>query len=121
MDGKTICAMKEGDQMNGIEIKDNTKEVISEVNSAIAVALEKIGLKAERYAKAYCPVDTGRLRNSITHEINEKNKTVVIGTNVEYGPAIEFGHSKKAPKGYLRPAIFNHMEIYKEIVTDELP
>ena len=52
--------------------------------SQIEKALEKVGLTAERYAKLACPVDTGRLRNSISHT-HDKN-TAYIGTNVEYAP-----------------------------------
>ena len=52
--------------------------------SQIERALEKVGLTAERYAKLACPVDTGRLRNSISHT-HDKN-TAYIGTNVEYAP-----------------------------------
>lgn len=52
--------------------------------SQIEKALEKVGLIAERNAKLACPVDTGRLRNSISHT-HDKN-TAYIGTNVEYAP-----------------------------------
>ena len=52
--------------------------------SQIETALEKVGLMAERNAKLACPVDTGRLRNSISHA-HDKN-TAYIGTNVEYAP-----------------------------------
>ena len=52
--------------------------------SQIETALEKVGLTAERNAKLACPVDTGRLRNSISHT-HDKN-TAYIGTNVEYAP-----------------------------------
>lgn len=52
--------------------------------SQIETALEKVGLMAERNAKIACPVDTGRLRGSITHT-HDKN-TAYVGTNVEYAP-----------------------------------
>lgn len=69
-----------------VEIQDNTPEVLAEIKNAILRALESIGLKAEKYAKQECPVDTGNLRNSITHVVQEKEKAVYIGTNVEYAP-----------------------------------
>lgn len=68
--------------ISGIEIKDNSSHFIGAKNSAVAKALEMIGLKAENYAKLLCPVDTGRLRNSITHK--QQGETEIIGTNVEY-------------------------------------
>ena len=56
--------------MSGIEItNDHTAEVIAEKDAAVLQALEAIGIKCEGYAKLLCPVDTGRLRNSITHAL----------------------------------------------------
>lgn len=46
---------------------NNTNQILSQANSAIMKALNMCGLQMERYAKLACPVDTGRLRNSITH------------------------------------------------------
>ena len=50
-----------------ISVTSRRTAVQSEVNKAIARALEICGGKAETYAKKNCPVDTGYLRNSITH------------------------------------------------------
>jgi hypothetical protein len=68
-----------------VEIQDNSKEVSAEIKAALLRGLEKIGLVAEGYAKKLCPVDTGNLRNSITHVIDEGGDAVYIGTNSEYG------------------------------------
>ena len=45
-----------------------------------------------------CPVDIGRLRNSITHSLNKGDKSVSIGTNVEYAIYVEEDETK-AHKG----------------------
>ena len=74
-----------------------------------------IGGKVGSYAKKLCPVDTGRLRNSITHQQYDEN-TEVIGSNVEYAPYVELGTHKQAPKPFLRPAAENHTEEYKAII-----
>lgn len=50
------------------------------------------GLKGD--AKAQAPVDTGRLRASISSEVNESTYNAKVGTNVEYAEAVEFGTSK---------------------------
>ena len=65
-----------------VDYKDNSKQVLSAMEKGIKNGLEAIGLTAETYAKKITPVDTGRLRNSISHETDEK--AVYIGTNVEY-------------------------------------
>ena len=98
----------------------HAKDVLSAEKEAARLALEIIGGKAETYAKKLCPVDTGRLRNSITHQQYDDN-TEVVGTNVEYAPYVELSHharnGKLVPgKPFLRPAAEGHAEEYKEII-----
>jgi len=93
----------------------HAKEILSKEQAARNRALEIIGGKAESYAKKLCPVDTGRLRNSITHQQYDDN-TEVIGTNVEYAPFVELGTHKQKAQPYLRPAAENHSAEYKEII-----
>lgn len=105
----------------GLEVvKDNTDEAVDAIGSAIAAALEEVGLAAEGYAKAACPVDTGRLRNSITHVARPDEKAVYIGTNVEYAPDVELGtvHHKAQP--YLKPAASEHADTYRAIIERRL-
>ena len=68
----------------------------------------KAGRNVERGAKRYCPVDTGRLRSSITSVIGEDENgdvVVAIGTNVDYAPHIEFGTSRQTAQSFLRRAL----------------
>lgn len=130
-----------------VEFKSNLGEVLRESQEAIERAAEIIGGMAESYAKELCPVDTGNLRNSITHTTENNGHTVVIGSAVKYAPYIELGtgiyakgesHAKKIPwyykddKGewhktygmkprpYLRPAIERHKDEYREVLKAEL-
>ena len=66
---RSLRATKGRECMSDITIKitDNSDEFIEILKSRIPVALEACGLQAERSAKLLCPVDTGRLRNSITY------------------------------------------------------
>ena len=93
----------------------HVQEALNGMEKAKATALEVIGGKAESYAKKLCPVDTGRLRNSITHAQYDEN-TEVIGTNVEYAPYVELGTFKQSAQPYLRPACENHTIEYRNIV-----
>jgi len=104
-----------------VVINKNNADLIAEnIGNAIAVALEEIGLAAERYAKENLTknksVDTGRLRNSVTHAINMDEKAVYVGTNVEYGPYVELGTSRSRAKPYLQPAAEQHEKTYKAIL-----
>ena len=103
--------------MASVEVKDYSKFVLSAYEQAWERSLEKIGLVAEGYAKKACPVDTGRLRNSITHEVEDEN--VYIGSNVEYAPDVELGTRKQKAKPFLKPAATDHSETYKQIILDE--
>lgn len=59
--------------------------------------LMKACLLVENEAKRKCPVDSGQLRASITHEID--GNTGVVGTNVEYAPYVEYGTGIHARDG----------------------
>lgn len=90
--------------VGGIEItSNNINEILDALggpDGAVERVLTMIGIKAEKYAKARCPVGTpestgikgyrgGTLRNSITFQV--EGDTLSIGTNVEYAPYVELG------------------------------
>ena len=77
-----------------IKFTDNSKEVLEAMQQAAVRALEKCGLTAEGYAKRLCPVDTGNLRNSITHTGDEEEPAAYIGSTVEYAAYVELGTGK---------------------------
>ncbi len=56
-------------------------------------ALAKSGEIVRADAAANCPEDTGRLRQSITSQV--EGDSAVVGTNVEYGIHVEFGTGSK--------------------------
>lgn len=123
--------------MAKVDVKDYSKEAMSAYNQARERSLEIIGLKAEEYAKGECRVDTGRLRNSITHALSgestsfsytddngksynggisapdDGDSAVYVGTNVEYAPIIE------TKDHFLVRAATTHPNTYKQIITDE--
>ena len=65
-----------------VDYKDNSQQILTAMEKGIKNGLEAIGLTAETYAKQETPVDTGRLRNSISHTVD--GEAVYIGSNVEY-------------------------------------
>ena len=97
-----------------MEIKSHRKEIQDAFDNQIEKALTIIGLTAERYAVEACPKDTGRLANSITHQVGDKE--VAISTNVSYASYVELGTSRQAPQPYLRPAASDHADEYTDIV-----
>ena len=110
---------------NDFTFVDNSDKVLQELAEKSDIILEAWGLLGERYAKEYCPVDTGRLRNSITHATDKEEKAAYIGTNVYYSIPVETGHILPngkfvPPKPYIKPAIENHVDEYKAIVKKYL-
>ena len=132
-----------------IEYRDNTEEVLSALEAAIKRGNEAIGMTAERHAKKKCPVDTGRLRNSITYALageethvksyrankggkeretysykgtadGEKGSGVYIGTNVEYAVFVENGAQGRTAVHFLQDAAANHSDEYKRLMEDSM-
>lgn len=109
--------LTESDNAALVEIRENNAQQVEDaMNQAIAKALTMIGLKAEGNAKNACPVDTGRLRNSITNAIDMEENAVYIGTNVEYAPYVELGTMRQDPHPYLKPAAADHGDEYRAIL-----
>lgn len=104
--------------MDNFKFKSRRDEVLDELDNALEVALEEIGLTAEGFAKKKCPVDTDRLRNSISHASTED--TAYVGTNVEYAVYVEMGTVNTKPQPYLRPAVTEHKDTYRAIVKRNL-
>ena len=132
-----------------VKLTDNSSEILYAAAEAKKAALEAVGLKAEKYAKKeltdFPAVDTGRLRNSITHATVLEEGAEYIGTNVEYGKWIEHGtgiyasdgQGKKDPwvyqddegnyhltKGvrpvhFLKKAATEHTKEYREITEEK--
>lgn len=99
--------------------KDNTQEVLDALEKAKKRGLEAIGLAAEGHAKKYeTAVDTGRLRNSISHATDDE--AAYIGTNVEYAPYIELGARGKEGLHFLQKAASNHTDEYKRLMEDSM-
>ena len=151
-----------------VTVNSNKDELLDTLRDAVPVILTDWGMTAERYAKDKCPVDTGRLKNSITWAISgrpaniteyrgndthgrtattirngtagkpapkprdgtysgtapddpEDKLSVYIGTNVKYAPYVELGTSKmRKPQPFIRPAIANHINEYKDILKNYL-
>ena len=104
------------------EVFDYSPVFIEAMKEQVLLGLESIGQECEGYAKEDCPVDTGRLRNSIAHKVIDNEKAVYIGTNVEYAPYVEYGdyNHTTCKNHFLRDAATNHKEHYKQIMEAAL-
>lgn len=103
---------------NSVKFTDNSRAILAAIPPAEQRALETIGLVAEGYAKKLAPVDTGNLRNSISHAVEDK--AAYIGTNVEYAAFVEIGTSRSKAQPYLKPAASDHARTYRNIIETEM-
>ena len=121
------------------ELKSNRKEVLRSSEEAVERGLAAIGMRAVTYThrpkeRGGTPVDTGRLRNSIAWATASQggggmdapsgggadDRTVIIGTNVEYGETVEEGTSKRKPAHMLRNALTDGSDEYARIMEAAL-
>lgn len=130
---------------NSQEIKSAVEEAKYIALTIIGLKMEKyakalcpVGTSESTGIKGY---RGGTLRNSITNEVD--GDTVRVGSNVEYAPYVELGTGPHFtpppdweqfttnigtgvgrgyvhPRPYLRPAIEDHIEEFKQIMEKEL-
>ena len=98
--------------------KDNTDEVLSALEKAKKRGLEAIGLAAEGHAKKITPVDTGRLRNSMAHAVDED--AAYIGTNTSYAIFVETGARGRSGVHMIQRAASEHADEYKKLMEDSM-
>lgn len=98
--------------------QDRLAQKLAQLEPTLRRALERevkvAALNIQNGARRRVAVKTGRLRNSITHEITEGGLNAVVGTNVEYGPYIEFGTRRMRARPYLFPAFEEERPRYME-------
>lgn len=83
------------------------RQLFESENGPVGKELARRTIRVESRAKHLAPVDTGRLRSSITHEMGTEGGDLVgrVGTNVEYARHQELGTSRMAAQPFLRPAL----------------
>lgn len=88
-------------------VNSNLAKSVALIVGQIRAKNEAAAILVENRAKARCPVDTGALRASITHDSDEGG--FIVGTNKEYGPFVELGTIYQSPQAYLVPAVQENM------------
>lgn len=90
-------------QVISVTFDDHKDEVMAACKEQINAWLEAIGEDAASTAANVLTmtgtIDTGRLKNSITHAVDESEQCVYIGTDVEYAIYHEFGTGRYAEGG----------------------
>lgn len=127
------------------DVMDKLGNMAENLSAGLRNALQEAGEVVRKDAVLNCPVDTGRLRGSIT--VNVEGNTATVGTNVEYAPYVEFGTGSKgdksvahttkkqwtyysggqffttsghAPQAFLVPALKNNSDTIKQIIRQAM-
>lgn len=104
-------------------ITDNSGVFKAAKEEAVQRAMESVGLHLEGEAADELEnsprrVDTGRLKGSMAHSSDDRS--VTVGTNVEYAIYVHFGTRKMAPNAFLKNAFELNMDQIKEYIINEL-
>lgn len=87
-----------------IEIKYNKlPELARKIPDVTEQVVRKAAFDIEAYAKTVVPVDTGKLKNSITSEFPAVH-SAIIAPHTEYAAFVEFGTRRMRARPYMRPA-----------------
>lgn len=128
----------------GLEAKLEAFE--SALDARLYEAMKKLGLRIEASAKRRVPVDSGRLRSSISNEVERRGESQIVlfvGSNVEYSETVEYGRGAISASGdgvlhftiegeeifvksvgpadarpFLRPAIQEHRDTAEDLIEE---
>ena len=113
------------DVIGGKEIGRRLK-AMGETASAILMKAAKSGGEiALKDAKKHCPVDTGRLRNSLAiHEVSATDRRATIKVDydksIKYGAFVELGANGRKSNPFLRNAVDKNVDDINEEITETL-
>lgn len=100
-----------------VSMTSNADQVKAEAKQKIHAWLEAIAEDAASTAADRAPVDSGRLKNSISSVVVDSEQVAYIGTNVEYAPYQEFGTSKGiVGKHFIQFGATAHQAEYKAML-----
>ena len=114
-------------QVAEVKFSSHKEEVLQATNETVYAWLKAIGEDAAHTAANKAPVDTGRLKNSISSIVDMDNKVVYIGTNVRnekghcYALDQEFGTSKGiVGKHFIEFGATAHLDTYGRLLEQML-
>lgn len=128
--------------VGGDRIKATLEKMAAGIDPNLRKALDKAGDKIRDEAQAICPVgtpeSTGNPRYIASHAlqrsirklpITDKSGVIIVGIRaggyivnpnsgrvVDYAIPVEFGSSRQAPQGFMRPALLQNRTAIMEII-----
>lgn len=110
-----------------IVIESHIPEALENKDRAVEAALEAIGMMLDYEAASELGsdprrVDTGNLALSMEHQVDTGEKSLTVGTNVEYAIYVHEGTRVRGhePNRFLRNAFMNNIDNIKNMLQQFL-
>lgn len=105
------------------KIEDNSGIILHAKEEAIFAALDDVGLHlqgeaADELENEPRRVDTGRLKGSITHQVD--GHTLLVGTAVEYAPYVHEGTYRMTANPFIKNAFDRNIDQVERYIVEHL-
>lgn len=93
--------------------KSNINNFFEDLMQNITKSIEKQNDAAVKAAKAYAPVNTGKLKNSIDGEVTSDNEEIIstVYADTDYAIYQELGTSRVPGQHYLKKGVINSVKV----------
>jgi len=112
-----------------VTFRDNSAAVLAAFERAKGKALAMIGLKADEIqameisiqprfggGSGMGAVDTGLMRASVGHQVNQQNSEVIVGNSADYAIYVTMGTWKMPKRPFLQNTLLNYGDDYRDMV-----
>lgn len=95
-------------QINTREYERGLRRVFGRMSDDVARAVDRTRIDVQNEARRRAPVDTGRLRSSIVSRAEGGGRSLgyVVGSNVNYAAAVEYGTAPHVIKPKYKQALY---------------
>lgn len=98
--------------------ENNFDKFIEKLESEIEGSLEQVGESLANKVSDAAPVDTGELRDSVGHQVSDKELT--IGASAEHALPVEKGSSKRPATPFLENTVMSNVDEVERILRNRL-
>lgn len=104
------------------KLENQIKSLLKDIDKVAEEAVKESCTDIKEDAKRLCPVDSGRLRDSISDSYESKSNeyTGYVYTDVPYAPYVEHGTLTKAPNPFMYPAYKENEEFIRQRIIDAI-
>lgn len=99
-------------------LRSDLTHLALKARDAAGSALLKTAADVVDLAKQLAPVDTGALRDSYAAE-PLSSTTVLVGSDIEYAPFVEYGTSRSPAQPHLTPAFMQAEKTFEARLAEE--